>query len=86
MKGTRTFIINNKKLELPLFEKGDRVTPSYDTDTEIKVEGTVKETWNGGLFVEVDWDQEIYKTKSGGTCEYGCSRIVDDLTLINQQV
>jgi hypothetical protein len=83
MKGTDFFNINDKKLELPLFEKGDRVTPTDKSTSAINAIGTVESISAGGLFVDVIWDKEKYPSKNGGQVELGKGRMVDSLILIN---
>lgn len=82
MKGTKIFIINGEKLELPLFEKGDRVKPKEHDTTTIGATGTVEGTREGGLFIDVIWDKAKYPQKSGGHVELGKGRMVNGLDLI----
>ena len=58
MKGMGKFRINGKEMELPLFEKGDRVQAKEHTTTAVEATGTVEGTRVNGLFVDVKWDEE----------------------------
>lgn len=78
---TKIFDINNRKMELPLYKKGDRVTTDKDRDG-VKAEGTVESTSNGGLFVKVKWDKEEYQTDTGAV-KLGSERLVDGIFLLN---
>lgn len=84
MKGTSTFTINGKSLNLPLYEYGDRVEPVDNATLAIEAKGTVKSVSMGGLFVKIDWDEEIYNSKIGGTVELGEERMVNDLIAITE--
>ena len=80
---TSIFYINGKKLELPLFEKGDRVyIPDHDSLAIERVEGTVTKTSEGGLFVNVEWDKPRYDAKGGGAVEVGSGRMVNSILFI----
>lgn len=84
MKGTSTFTINGKILKLPLYEYGDRVEPVDNATLAIEAKGTVKSVSMGGLFVKIDWDEEVYNSKIGGTVELGAERMVNDLIAITE--
>ncbi len=84
MKGTSTFTINGKSLKLPLYEYGDRVEPVDNATLAIEAKGTVKSVSMGGLFVKIDWDEEVYNSKIGGTVELGAERMVNDLIAITE--
>lgn len=84
MKGTGIFIINGKRLELPLFEKGDRVKPTESSTVAIGATGTVESTREGGLFIDVKWDKEKYPSKTGGQVELGEGRMVNGLILLKE--
>lgn len=89
MRKTDIFYINGKKLELPLFQKGDRVYihPKRTTSSK-RVEGTVSETSMGGLFVDVEWDKETYPTHpslGGGNMQPGKQWMVDSLLYIEEE-
>ena len=84
MRGTSTFTINGKSLKLPLYEYGDRVEPVDNATLAIEAKGTVKSVSMGGLFVKIDWDEEVYNSKVGGTVELGAERMVNDLIAITE--
>lgn len=77
---TKIFNINNKEMELPIYQKGDRVITNKDRDG-VEAKGTVESTSNGGLFVTVKWDKAIYPTDTG-TVKLGSQRMVDGIFLL----
>lgn len=81
MSQTRIFNINGKDMELPLYQKGDRVRCAEGYSTTIGIKGTVESTKNGGLFVDVTWDQDIYYFADGdtGSISVGSSRLVNSI-------
>jgi len=82
MRETKIFYINGKAIVLPIFVKGDRVSPKDNSTMAINPTGTVNHTKDDGFFVFVDWDKKNYKSKDGGTVQLGSSRMVDGLRLI----
>jgi len=84
VRKTAIFVINDERLELPLYEKGDIVKPIEQSTTAIGATGTVEGITAGGLFVDVIWDKEKYPSKCGGEVRLGKGRMVNDLILINQ--
>lgn len=82
MRKTKTFYIDEEKLELLIFEKGDRVKPKDNSTMAVEPTGTVESTKCNGLFVNVIWDKESYESKDGGKVWLGEQRMVDGLDLI----
>lgn len=85
MNKTGIFYINGERLELPIYEKGDRVKIKDNSTMAIKPIGTVEGTREAGLFVDIIWDKNSYPTKDGCTTTLGSGWMVSSIELITQQ-
>lgn len=86
MNGTRTFILNRKEIEVPLYEKGDRVQIKDDPSFATNPTGTVSSTEGDGLFVNIKWDLESFPSSKGKFISLGESWLASTIDPIEVEV
>lgn len=83
MNGTKVFRINSKLIELPLFEKDDRVSLKDNMTTAVNPVGTVENVSEDGLFIYIKWDNKEYPSKAGGNVELGRGWMASSVVSLN---